>query len=212
VQIRSVKGSADLWMKAAIRAFARQDRPMRWDALFADLEAQAVTFEQAERAAEVEERTRGEVGGLRLVDRARAAVGAPLRLRVQCGFAVAGRLSRVGPDWLLLDEDGGRETVVALHALLSARGFGRYSAVPGSAGIVEARIGLRHVLRGIARDRSAIRVHLTDGTTVHATLDRVGADFIEVATHSAAEPRRRQEVRDVELLPVVAVAAVRRSI
>jgi hypothetical protein len=199
-------------MKAAIRARARQDRVMRWDSLFDDLEAQAVMFEQAERAAEVEERTRGEVGGLGLIDRARAAIGAPLRLRVLGGFTVAGRLARVGTDWLLMDADGGRETVVALAALVSARGFGRYSAVPGSSGLVESRIGLRHVLRGIARDRSATRLHLTDGTTVDATLDRVGADFVEVATHGPAEPRRRHDVRDVEVLPMAALAAVRRSV
>jgi hypothetical protein len=199
-------------MNAAIRADRRQDRAMRWDALFDDLEAQTAALEHAERAAEVEERTRGEVGGLGLVDRARAAVGTPLRVRLLGGVALTGRLGRIGPDWLLIDEDGGRETVVAIAAIAGVRGLGRYSAVPGTAGIVASRIGMRQVLRGIARDRSAVRLQLTDGTTVDATLDRVGADFVEVATHAAAEPRRRQDVRDVELVPLAAIAAVRRSV
>ncbi len=185
---------------------------MRWDALFDDLEAQAAALQQAERAAEVEERARGEVGALGLLDRARAAIGTPLRLRTRGGLAVTGLLARVGPDWLLIDEGEGRETVIATGQLVSARGFGRHSAVPGTASIVASRIGLRQVLRGIARDRSAVRVRLIDGTTVDATIDRIGADFAEVATHSAAEPRRRQDVRDVELLPLAAIAAVRRSV
>ena len=38
--------------------------------------------------------------------------------------------------------------------------------------------------------------------TVDATIDRVGADFVEVATHAAGEVRRRDEVREVELIPL----------
>jgi hypothetical protein len=180
--------------------------------LFADLEAQAEALEHAERAAEVEERARGEFGALRVVDRARAAIGSPLRLRVAGGLTVAGRLLRVGAEWLLLDEGDGREAIVAVRHLVSVRGLGRYSAAPGSAGVVESRLGLRQALRGVARDRSAVRVQLSDGLTVEATIDRVGADFIEVATHAPGEPRRRKEVRDVELLPLGVLAAVRRSV
>lgn len=184
---------------------------MRWDGLFADLEAQASALEQAERAGEVEERARGEVSGLGLLDRARAAIDVPLRLRLAGALAVSGQLRRVGPDWLLLDEGGGREIVVAAAGLMGIRGLSRFSAVAGSTPIVESRLGLRHVLRGIARDRSALRLHLRDGSTIDATIDRVGADFVEVAIHPAGEVRRRQDVQDVELVPVAALAAVRRA-
>jgi hypothetical protein len=92
------------------------------------------------------------------------------------------------------------------------RGLPRYSAAPGSTGVVESRIGIRQLLGAIARDRSAVRVHLVDGSVVDATVDRVGADFIEVATHLAGESRRRAEVRDVVTLPLAAVVAVRRSV
>lgn len=168
-------------------------------------------LEQAQRAAEVEERTRGEIGALGMLDRARAAIGLPLRLRLAGSLAIAGTLARAGPDWLLLDEGAGREVLVATAQLVSVRGLVRFSAAPDSAGVIESRLGLRHALRGIARDRSAVRLHLADGSTVDATIDRIGTDFVEVATHPPGEARRRQAVRDIELLPIAAVVAVRRA-
>ena len=185
---------------------------MRWDELFADLEAHAAALARAERAGEVDERTRGEVGALALVDRVRAAVGAPVRVQVLGGLTVSGTVSRVGSDWLLVDEQGGREAVVVLARVLRVRGLVRYSAVPDSMGVVESRLGLRHVLRGIARDRSMTRLHLVDGSVLDATPDRVGADFVEVATHAAGEARRRADVREIEAVPLSAIAAVRRAV
>jgi hypothetical protein len=184
---------------------------VRWDALFDDLEAQAAAHDRAERAAEVAERTRMELGTVGWADRARAAVGSAVRVRLPGDQVVAGALTRVGPDWLLLDDGGGRETVVRTAAVLTMRGFARYAAIPGAEGAVASRLGLRHVLRAVARDRSAVRLHLLDGSTVDATLDRVGADFVEVATHGAGELRRRSEVRDVELIMLTAIAALRRA-
>jgi len=183
---------------------------MRWDGLFADLEAQADALAQAERAAEVEDRVRGEIGTLGLLDRARAAVGAPIRIRLAGGHTAAGTLVRVGSNWLLLDEGSGREALVPMAGVMSLRGLSRLSAVPGSQGVVPSRLGLRQALRGLARDRSPVRVHLRDGATLEATVDRVGADFVEVATHGPGEARRRSEVRAVELVPISAMVAVRR--
>jgi hypothetical protein len=125
---------------------------VRWDALFADLAAQAAALEQAELNGEIAERVRGEVGGLGLGDRARAAAGAELRLRLRGPLDLTGRLAGSGPDWLLLGEPDGREALVVLAQLVSVRGLPRYSAVPGSAGVVESRIGVRQLLRAIARD------------------------------------------------------------
>jgi hypothetical protein len=184
---------------------------MRWDGLFADLEAQAEALANAERAAEVDERTRGEVGALGVLDRARGAIGADLRLRLDGAHTVTGRLVRVGADWLLLDEGSGREALVAVAGVIGVRGLSRLSGAPGSAGAVESRLGLRQALRGVARDRSPVRLLLRDGTTVEATIDRVGADFVEVAGHAPGEARRRQDVREVELVPLSALVAVRRA-
>jgi hypothetical protein len=180
--------------------------------LFADLAAHGEALQRAELDAEVAERVRGETGGLGIVDRARAAVGAQVRLHLRGQLDVSGRLAGAGPDWLLVDEPNGREVLAATNQLMRIRGLPRSSATPGSAGVVESRIGIRQLLRAIARDRSAVQLHLTDGAILHATIDRVGADFVEVASHPPGEARRRAAVRDVEMVALTAIAAVRRSL
>jgi len=184
----------------------------RWDGLFADLEAQAVALEAAERAGEVEERIRIESGALRVVDRLRSSIGGVIRVRCQAGTSVDGTVRRSGSDWLLLDEGAGREALVSLRAVVELSGLGRSAAVPGSESVVEARLTFRIALRGLVRDRSTVQVRLTDGRTVIGTLDRVGADFVELAEHAAGESRRAAEVRDVLLLPVQAIVLVRRQL
>jgi hypothetical protein len=184
---------------------------MRWEGLFADLEAQAAAFDVAERAGEVDERARAETAYLRLLGRLRPAVGLPVRLRCVAGIGVSGTLKKVGSEWLLVDEVAGREAMVVIAAILTVSGVGRLSAVPGSESIVESRLGLSHALRGVARDRSAVRVHLTDGSIVDGTVDRVGADFIEIAAHAAGELRRRADVREVLVVSTSAIVTLRRD-
>ncbi len=184
---------------------------MRWGGLFDDLEAQAEALATAERAAEVEERVRIAVAGQRLRDRLRPAVGSPVRLRCSGGLAVAGVLQRVGPDWLLVDEGQGQECVVPLAAVLTVGGLTRLVADPADEGAVARRLGIAHVLRGLARDRSAVRIWLVDATVLAGTLDRVGADFVELAVHPVGEARRRGDVREVQVLPFAAIAGVRRT-
>jgi hypothetical protein len=183
---------------------------VRWDDLFADLEAQSDALEVAERAGEVAERTRIELAGIGLGDRLRGAVGTRVRLRLLGASTVDAVLTRVGPDWLLLTADG-RESVVAVTALVEVAGLGRAS-IPAPDGAVHARLGLRSALRAIARDRSPVRIDLVSGAAIDATLDRVGADFVEAARHAAGEPRRRGEVREVLLVPFAALAAVSRRV
>ena len=184
---------------------------MRWDALFADLEAQGAALWAAERGAEIADRTRSEVGRLGLIDRLRPAVGSRLRVGCRAGLTLAGRLDRVHPEWLLIEEDTGREAVVAMSAVISIGGLGTSSAVPDSMPVVDARFGLRLALRGIARDRSPGRLYLTDGTVIDGTLDRVGADFVEVAVHPVGEPRRRSSVVQAVVLATEALVALRRE-
>ncbi|HEU5008683.1 MAG TPA: hypothetical protein VFT67_17050 [Jatrophihabitantaceae bacterium] len=184
---------------------------MRWDAMFADLEAQAEALEVAERAGEVDERVRAEFGALTLFDRLRPAIASPVRLRTAGAGVLAGTITRAGPDWVLLDQDNGREVLVRLGAVTGISGLGRLTATPDSLDPVTARLGLWFVLRRIARDRSPVTVRLVDGSTVHATVDRVGADFVEAAVHAPGELRRPRSVREELLIPMAALVSVHRE-
>jgi hypothetical protein len=184
---------------------------MRWESLFADLEAQADALDLAERAAEVAEHTRIEIGRVRLLDRLRGGVDARVRVGCVSGLTVRGVLRAVGVGWLLLDEDTGREALVRLDAVTTIAGLGRPSGVPDTEGFVESRLGLRHALRAVARDRSTVRAILLDATAVDGTLDRVGADFVELAAHPVGEPRRQSGVREVLVVPLAALVAVTRT-
>lgn len=194
---------------------------VRWDDLFRDLEAQLEAAGAAELDAEVADRTRRENALLGLVDRARGAVGSGVSVRVLGAGTLAGTLREVGSQWLLLAQDGGREAVVPLTAVLAVSGLGRWSGPPATddwagpggsargADVVFARLGLSSALRGIARDRAAVAVVLVDGEVVTGTLDRVGADFVELGVHEAGEPRRREGLTGVRTIPIAAVALVR---
>ena len=183
----------------------------RWDELFDDLDAQAQLLSTAERAAEIEDRTRFETGRLSLVDRLLPAIGATIQLRCAGALSVAGRLDRAHPEWLLVTEDAGRETLVAVAAVVSIGGLARWSAAPGSQSAVDARLSLRQALRAIARDRSTVRIHLRDGSVLDGTLDRVGADFVELAEHPVGEPRRPAEITGMLAVALASIAAVRRD-
>jgi hypothetical protein len=182
---------------------------VRWQALFDDLEAQAEQLAAAELHAEVADRTRREYALLRVVDRLREAEGHPVAVTVWGAGVVHGRLLDAGTDWLLLEESGGREVLVPLAAVLGVTGAGGRTATPGREGEVGRRLDLRWALRGLARDRAGVGVVLRDGSTVSGTLDRVGADHIDVAEHPPGEARRAAAVRQVRLVPVQALALLR---
>ncbi len=182
---------------------------MRWEGLFRDLEAQLEAAESAAAEAEVADRTRRESATVALVDRALGAAGSRVAVRVLGAGAVDGVLKEVGAQWLLVEEDGGRDALVALPAVLSLAGLTAWSAPPGAGGQVFARLGLGSALRGIARDRAPVSVWLLDGSVVSGTVDRVGADFLEVSTHGPGEPRRRTEVSSVRTVAFAGLALLR---
>jgi hypothetical protein len=183
---------------------------VRWAQLFADLDAQFDAVEAAELAAEVTDRTRRELALLRLVDRLGPSIGGSVTVRLLGAGAIEGQLTGLGVDWLLLAEPAGREALVATSSLLSVSGLTAHTATPDSQGVLFGRLNLPYALRGVARDRSAVALTLVDGSTAAGTVDRVGADFLELAEHPPGEARRRDAVRDVRTFPLAAVALVRR--
>lgn len=188
------------------------DAPVRWERLFADLEAELEAAEHADLEAEVADRARAELSRVRLVDRLRAVVDAELALTLPGAGLVRAVLREVGSEWLLVEEEPGRRDVlIPLARVLAISGLGRAAAPPGSAGRVVSRLGLVTALRVVVRDRVPVVVVLVDGGAVHGTLDRVGADHVDVAEHPAGEPRRPGAVTGVRTVPLDAIALVRRS-
>lgn len=159
---------------------------MRWNALFADLQAEAEAEDDADRRSEVADHTRAEVGRLRLIDRLAPLLEAGhggLRLGLLGHDPVAGDLYALGADWLLLIQSAGsthREILVPLSAVQWLQGTGARSAEPGWEGIVGARLTLRVALRRIVRDRSAVVLGLTGGDVLAGRPARVGADHLEL--------------------------------
>jgi hypothetical protein len=185
---------------------------MRWQQLFADLAAQFAHAEAAEELAESASRARSELGAVTLVDRLGGSVGSPLRVRCRGAGQVAGVLADLGPGWLLLVDERGAECLVAAGAVTSVTGLGRRtSADVEEDGRPRVRFDLRLLLRAMARDRSAVSVTTDDGVVLIGTVDRVGADFVELAEHPMGEPRRASAVRAVHAIALDAVALVART-
>jgi hypothetical protein len=182
---------------------------MRWQQLFGDLQAQFEAEEGALELVEFGSRTRAEVGAVGIADRLRGALGLPLTLACGGAGTVSGVLVEVGPDWLLVEDDGARSGLVALGAVRSVVGLGRRTATAEPAGPVRGRLDLRRALRGLARDRSAVQVLLDDGSVLGGTLDRVGADYVELAEHPADLPRRAETVQGVRAVVIGRIAVVR---
>ena len=182
---------------------------MRWERLFADLEAQLAAEADADLRVEVADRVRAELAQVPLVDRLRAHVGAGVVLHLAGGAApLVGVLADVGADWCVLAEEGpaDRSALVPLGALVGVGGLSRRVATP--AGEVLRRTTVGAALRVLARDRTPVRV-LLPGAELVGTLDRVGADHVDVALHAWGEARRPGAVREVRTVPLAALLAVR---
>jgi hypothetical protein len=181
--------------------------PMRWELLFADLEALADATERAGFDADVADRSRSERAGLRLADRLRAHVDghATITIRLTDGTSVTAGLLDVGADWVLLEDAG--QLVVPLGAVVGVEGLTR--SADGDPCALARRLGLTVVLRRLARDRATVRVRTTDRSAAVGTIDRVGADHLDLALHPQDEFRRTQTVRAVRVIPLAAVVQVR---
>lgn len=182
---------------------------MRWDELFEDLEVAADDLAQRDRDAEIAERTRIELASLTLLDRLHAGVGQEVSLDVLGAGLLAGRLSRVGPLWLLLDVDTRHGWVVALSALTGVQGL-TPAARPGTAQRSAVKATWSSAFRTLSRDREVVLVRRVDGTALRGVPARVGRDFVEMWWREDegsidSEPGRAPRLT---VIPYAAVAAV----
>ena len=115
---------------------------MRWERLFADLDAQLAAADAAELAGEVTDRTRREVARLHMGDRARLAIGAQVSVGLGAAGGAAGRLERNGPGWWLLAGDAGVDQLVCTDALTWVAGLPALAADPDTQSPVQARLDL----------------------------------------------------------------------
>jgi hypothetical protein len=187
---------------------------MRWEALFADLEAEAEADAAADRRSEVADRLRAEFGRLRLIDRLQPLLGGSgqrVRLGLPASEPVTGSVLALGADWVLLAEPGAEtEWLVPLAAVQWIDGLGVDSAEPGWEGQVGARFGLRIALRSVARDRSIVALTLVSGQIQHGRLVRVGADHVVLDMVLEPGERSRRAAAGMTI-PLTAIACLRRG-
>jgi hypothetical protein len=191
---------------------------VRWDRFFDDLEGQLASEWEAERAAlETEaERLRLSRVALRerlalLEDRDRNA--ALPSFEIVDGTVLSAEVTGVGADWVALE--GARSVALLLpFTAITAIGMPHAdvlrSARPAAArSSLADRMTFGFVVRDMVRRRVAVTVHLTHGRMLTGTIDRAGADHLDLALHEPGSPRRASEVTGYRLVPFTAVAWIR---
>lgn len=182
---------------------------MRWDALFNDMESQLAEADRLALDTEISERTRAEMVSLPLEDRLRAAVGYRIGVHLMSGEMVHGELTHAGADALVLEDDQ-HQMLIPYAAAARYVGLGRYVRAENSP--VRRSIGLAHALRGLARDRAELSVTIGGGAGIlrlAGVIDRVGKDYIDLATVIPGEARRSHSVGQVSAIPFTALAMIR---
>ena len=172
---------------------------MRWEdsmfAVFDDLEQQAEGLHLVERDAEVADLALAEYTQVTLASRLHASLGRDLRVRLLGGRVLAGRLARVGEDWLLLD-DGMSDWVVRRHGLVAVDGLSAKSRSEDTWPVVD-RLSMGAVLRRLAAAQERCLVHCCDDQQIEGRVGRVGRDFFELHLEGGTQA-----------MPLAAVAAL----
>jgi hypothetical protein len=182
---------------------------MRWDALFNDMESQFAESDRLALDAEISERARIEAVDVGFTDRLRGVLGSSLGVHLCCGESIEGTLSHAGADALVLD-DGPHQVLIPYAAVVRYTGLGRFAGAEPST--VRRVIGLAHSLRALARDRAELMVTLgssAGNVRLEGVIDRVGKDYVDLASVTPGEARRSHHVRQVSTIPFTALAAVR---
>ena len=193
---------------------------MRWDRFFDDLEDQLASEWEAERAALDTEAERLRLSRValrdrlgRLIDRDPAA--GPASFELSDRTVLAAGVTGVGADWVALEPAAGRPGAIVVpfvsiacigmphpDLLRSAR-----PAPPRSP--LADRLTLGFVLRDLVRRRTSVAVHLASGRALAGTIDRAGADHLDLALHEPGSPRRADSVTGHRIVPFAAISWIR---
>ena len=153
----------------------RYGEQMRWDDLFADLQAQFDAAADEHVPMQVAELAEAEIATTMLPDRWRARRGERLQVRLRDGSDRDGVVSDAAQDWLVLAGEA-RRSLIPRTAVVLARPLG--PSAPGPTR-VERALGLGHVLRALAQERLEVVVHTIAGT-YRGRLARVGGDHCDL--------------------------------
>lgn len=189
---------------------------MRWDRFFEDIEDQLESEWEAERAALDSEAERLRLSRLTLHERLAAMVGADASATLELvdGTMLDAPLTALGADWLLASPWRTRAgaalvplasvTAVRMpHAelLRTARPVGAAVKAP-----VSRRATFGFAVRDLVRRRAAVSIHATSARVFAGTIDRAGADHLDLALHDPGSPRRRADVSAYRIIPFASVA------
>lgn len=186
---------------------------MRWDRFFDDLEDQLASEWEAERASLDTEAERLRLSRLELRDRLAALADGATEVSFDLagGHSLRAEVGAVGADWAALAL-GRRRGLVPLSALLGigmphAELLRTARAVPARSTLTE-RMTFGFVLRDLVRRRAGVMIRLADGAVVTGTIDRAGADHLDLAVHEHGAPRRADAVTGFRIVPLAAVSLV----
>lgn len=195
-------------------------RGVRWDRFFDDLEDQLASEWEAERAALDTEAERLRLSRVQLVERltllvARDGAPAAASFDLSDGTTLRAHVTGVGADWAALAPAEGRPgAVIVPFASLVAIGMPHADllrsarpAPPRSA--LADRLTFGFVLRDFVRRRAGVAVHLSAGRVLTGTIDRAGADHLDLALHEPGAPRRADAVTGYRIVPFASIAWLR---
>lgn len=190
---------------------------MTWETLFDDLASGLETEWEYERAAREAERQRLRIAQLpqharlTMLAEAREPVTASLR----DGRVLTGELLGTGADWIALRPTHSpglavlpEAAVVSLAATADAlRASIPASDAPEPSGLT-ARMTFGYIARDLARRRVPVLLHADGGFKHHGTIDRAGADHLDLAVHDREVARRASAVRAVHIVAFARVVSV----
>ncbi|MBP2413716.1 hypothetical protein JOF48_002515 [Arthrobacter stackebrandtii] len=181
---------------------------MRWEQLFADLEAQLHAASQQELEQRVNELARIEDARQTLGEALRGALGQAVQLVMRNGAAFHGILAKVECDWLLLRE-GERSVILPMGHIQRVHGLGSRRAGPPTS----VPFTLAAALRILARNRAMVALEL-DGVrnpVLRGVLDQVGADFVQIMQLSDGVGRDSENRQGTAVVPFASLVAVTSS-
>lgn len=155
---------------------------MRWEDLFADLEAQLEWEQEAELAGEVAELAEAEAATVSLWARLPRRRDVEITVGVSNGATFRGHVVDAAPGWVVLG-DGARRALIPVLAIAWLDGAGHADA--GETGYTASRLNLGHALRGVADAETAVTV-VTAARDLVGIIERVGADFVDILTSPQA--------------------------